>query len=338
MPQPWNYSTPSYQGSSSLHEQWKLEDYMGTKHRAGSPVSSSGSEPLDLTAGSTGSKDSHEQDNQARITLALRDNDLDVSLENEGGHVQHVNTRKQHEGDRNKTTLRQLKRHHKSSTDLVLNNSYQGVAYPQNAKPRAPLKSKSLEYLNQRMVDIDIGEGQLQRQKSYDDNLALKSMTMNGRHPKDHPPPLMSCRLCPIRQQTRNAIANILPDGWVCLEFIKRKNSSGNQESQRVVEVIKISPNGMKILAYTPNKAEVSDEPPPPPLDPSLIKAYDYETLPKKYWRKYQFATKFVNLIRSKTPKVTLYTQLAKCMLMENAPEADFEVLFFDGKCNDALY
>jgi len=41
---------------------------------------------------------------------------------------------------------------------------------------------------------------------------------------------------------------------------------------------------------------------------------------------------RFVKLVRSKTPKVTLYTQRCKCMLMENGPDnADFEAVFYDG-------
>ena len=44
------------------------------------------------------------------------------------------------------------------------------------------------------------------------------------------------------------------------------------------------------------------------------------------------FTFRFVKLVRSKTPKVTLYTQRAKCMLMENGPNADFEAVFYDGK------
>jgi polo-like kinase 4 len=52
----------------------------------------------------------------------------------------------------------------------------------------------------------------------------------------------------------------------------------------------------------------------------------------EKYWRKYQYASKFVLLVKSKTPKVTLYTKSAKCMLMENSPNADLEVCFYDGE------
>ncbi|TNN84182.1 Serine/threonine-protein kinase PLK4 [Liparis tanakae] len=36
-------------------------------------------------------------------------------------------------------------------------------------------------------------------------------------------------------------------------------------------------------------------------------------------------------LVKSKTPKVTFYTKYAKVMLMENSPNADLEVCFYDG-------
>uniref|UniRef100_A0A669B1T6 Serine/threonine-protein kinase PLK4 n=1 Tax=Oreochromis niloticus TaxID=8128 RepID=A0A669B1T6_ORENI len=65
----------------------------------------------------------------------------------------------------------------------------------------------------------------------------------------------------------------------------------------------------------------------------NFVAYYDhlYEDLPEKYWKKYQYASKFVQLVKSKTPKVTLYTKYAKVMLMENSPNADLEVCFYDG-------
>ena len=172
------------------------------------------------------------------------------------------------------------------------------------------------------------------RKQDKQDNLKVEKSGMKpaatiaaANNAKDHPPPLNSSRLRPIRQKTRNAIVNILSDGWICLEFIKQKGGSG-----KVAEVLKISPNGMDVLVYTPNKTEESDSPPPPPTNLKHIKNFTHQSLPQKYWRKYQYAVRFVNLVRSKTPKVTLYTKLAKCMLMENEPEADFEVNFYDGK------
>lgn len=41
-----------------------------------------------------------------------------------------------------------------------------------------------------------------------------------------------------------------------------------------------------------------------------------------------------MQLVKSKTPKVTLYTKYAKVMLMENSPNADLEVCFYDGESN----
>lgn len=40
---------------------------------------------------------------------------------------------------------------------------------------------------------------------------------------------------------------------------------------------------------------------------------------------------RFVGLVRSKTPKVTVYSEMAKCMLMENSHPADFEAAFYEG-------
>ena len=87
-----------------------------------------------------------------------------------------------------------------------------------------------------------------------------------------------------------------------------------------------------QISIYQPNNGKgfpVADAPPSPPDDHSTI--YSYHELPSKYWKKYQYAAKFVQLVRTKTPKVTVYTKHAKCMLMENAPGSDFEACFYDG-------
>ena len=63
-----------------------------------------------------------------------------------------------------------------------------------------------------------------------------------------------------------------------------------------------------------------------------LQASYSYHDLPNRYWRKYNYASNFVDLVRSKTPKVTLYTDQAKCILMENGPSPDFEACFYNGR------
>ncbi|XP_030642953.1 serine/threonine-protein kinase PLK4 [Chanos chanos] len=139
-------------------------------------------------------------------------------------------------------------------------------------------------------------------------------------------PPLCATRLKPIRQKTKNAVVSILDTGVVCMELLK-----GQGAQERVKEVLRISSDGTTVTVYQPNEGKgfpVLDHPPTPPED---IFIYSYEDLPEKYWKKYQYATKFVQLVKSKTPKVTLYTKFAKCMLMENSPNADVEVCFYDG-------
>ena len=113
--------------------------------------------------------------------------------------------------------------------------------------------------------------------------------------------PLNSDRLRPIRQKTRNAVVSILDDGEVALEFFHHKNGE-----DRVCEVLRISQNGMKIAVHQPNgKTGVSlSSQPPPPAGCESTCAYLFSNLPSKFWKKYQYATRFVHLVRKKTPKV----------------------------------
>uniref|UniRef100_A0A673WHF0 Serine/threonine-protein kinase PLK4 n=1 Tax=Salmo trutta TaxID=8032 RepID=A0A673WHF0_SALTR len=139
-------------------------------------------------------------------------------------------------------------------------------------------------------------------------------------------PPLCASRLKPIRQKTKNAVVSILDTGEVCMELLK-----GQGPQERVKEVLRISGDGSMVTIYQPNEGKgfpVLERPPAPPED---ILICSYDDLPEKYWRKYQYASKFVLVVKSKTPKVTLYTKSAKCMLMENSPNADLEVCFYDG-------
>lgn len=140
--------------------------------------------------------------------------------------------------------------------------------------------------------------------------------------------PLNCERLKPIRQKTRNAVVSITEDNEVCLEFLQEK-----ENLNYVIEVLRISSNGMKITTYHPDGihgATLQCHPAPPPSK-SKINFYLYCSLPMKYWKKYQYAARFVDLVRKKTPKITLYTKLTKCMLMENSPNADFEACFYNG-------
>jgi polo-like kinase 4 len=79
-----------------------------------------------------------------------------------------------------------------------------------------------------------------------------------------------------------------------------------------VIEVLRISSNGMKITTYIPHGKKgvlLTSEPPPSPSQAKSMATYLYCSLPFKYWKKYQYAARFVDLVRKKTPKITLYTK-----------------------------
>nr|XP_023026817.1 serine/threonine-protein kinase PLK4 [Leptinotarsa decemlineata] len=139
---------------------------------------------------------------------------------------------------------------------------------------------------------------------------------------------ICSKRLLPTRHQTKNAILSILKDGEVCIEFIKKK---GYHKKDMVCEVMRISPDGLRIILYEPEGGKgvpLAEEPPPSPVQ-GADKIYGLENLPEKHWKKYMYAYKFVDLVRAKTPKITYYTEKAKCFLMENL--TDFEACFYEG-------
>ncbi|XP_043289776.1 serine/threonine-protein kinase PLK4 [Venturia canescens] len=137
-------------------------------------------------------------------------------------------------------------------------------------------------------------------------------------------PPLDSTRLQASRHRTKNAILSILDNGEVCIEFVKKKGGD-----DRVSEVCRISSDGLRIVLYKPDNHRVSSEPPPLPSR-GADAIHSYESLPVKHHRKYLYAARFVKLVRAKTPKLTLYTNKAKCLFMENGPHPDCEVHFFD--------
>ncbi|XP_058406016.1 serine/threonine-protein kinase PLK4 isoform X2 [Diceros bicornis minor] len=138
--------------------------------------------------------------------------------------------------------------------------------------------------------------------------------------------PLTAYRLKPIRQKTKKAVVSILDSEEVCVELLKEFTSQ-----EYVKEVLQISSDGNMITIYYPNDGRgfpLADRPPSPTDN---ISRYSFDNLPEKYWRKYQYASRFVQLVRSKSPKITYFTRYAKCVLMENSPGADFEVWFYDG-------
>eukprot|EP01135_Chromosphaera_perkinsii_P009552 Nk52_evm2s1810 gene=Nk52_evmTU2s1810 len=125
-----------------------------------------------------------------------------------------------------------------------------------------------------------------------------------------HVDKLNTKRLRPIRQQARNVIVNIIENGDVKLEFLK---------GESICEIFSVSSEGAMISISKPLSRHPDD-----------IYSFRVDELPEKHVKKYQYASQFVDLVKTKTPKLTIYTDRAKCMLMENNPP-DFECWFYNG-------
>ncbi|XP_049548093.1 serine/threonine-protein kinase PLK4-like [Anopheles darlingi] len=148
----------------------------------------------------------------------------------------------------------------------------------------------------------------------------------SGRH--QLPPPLNTARLLPDRHRTKHVILSITStEGEVVLEFLKPK---GRLQEDRVVAVCRISSDGMRFLFYQPGGSRgipIKDRPPDVPTHGTLC--YTYDSLPEQHWKKYIYAARFVKMVKAKTPKITLYSDQAKCQLMETLE--DYEAIFYDG-------
>lgn len=172
--------------------------------------------------------------------------------------------------------------------------------------------------------DIQQQGNKQNRELDSNDNLLIGKMS-----PKINVPQLCSFRLLPTRHRAKNAILSILDSGEVCVEIIKKRNST---KEEIVKEVCLISPDGMRIVIFEPDKGRgvrPMDKPPPLPQQ-GADSIYSYENLPEKHWKKYMYAARFVDLVRAKTPKVTYYSPKTKFQLMENL--MDYEANFYEGK------
>ncbi|XP_063934140.1 serine/threonine-protein kinase PLK4-like isoform X2 [Zophobas morio] len=119
--------------------------------------------------------------------------------------------------------------------------------------------------------------------------------------------PLCVARLRPITKRVSNRILSIGPLGpnesVVRIEFLS--------SDSLVCGSFQVSEDGMEVT-----------------VQKKACDVYRLESLPEKYHKLYEYARSFVELVRSKTPKVTFYTDKARCMLMETL--AHFECKFYE--------
>ncbi|TPX36160.1 hypothetical protein SmJEL517_g01652 [Synchytrium microbalum] len=128
-------------------------------------------------------------------------------------------------------------------------------------------------------------------------------------------PPFSTVRLKPLKQKTKHGNVAILNSGWLYLDFVEEPF------------LLMISPDSQQIDFFErhcdPTLDTCTDRP---------WKSFTRSTLPTSYAKKFRYACRFVDLVRSKTPKILFYSPQAKCILMENGPLADFEMTFHNSE------
>lgn len=128
--------------------------------------------------------------------------------------------------------------------------------------------------------------------------------------------PFDTARLKPLRQQTKHGIFQLLSSGDVWIDFMIDPT------------LTVIAPDGQSVKCFskgtTPDQLVSS-----PPLE-----QYDYRHLPSPKQKIYEYARRFVALLRSKTPRIVLSTSRFRAFLMDNGPPSDFCLRYYAGKEN----
>ncbi|XP_011637322.1 serine/threonine-protein kinase PLK4 [Pogonomyrmex barbatus] len=196
-----------------------------------------------------------------------------------------------------------------------------------NPMPRSRAFSQNEQHDNYYAYNDCEKQKMVERHKPRKENIAEnRSAEETRKNTKLQVSPLNSNRLQPTRHRTKGAILTILDNGEVCIEFIKRRNGM-----EKISEVCRISGDGLRVVLYKPNATTEIDSQPLPLPSRGADSIYSYENLPTCHHRKYMYAFRFVKLVQAKTPKLTLYTQRSKCLFMENGPQPDCEVHFYNG-------
>ncbi|XP_045117603.1 serine/threonine-protein kinase PLK4-like isoform X2 [Portunus trituberculatus] len=221
-----------------------------------------------------------------------------------------------------------------SGCSRVSSNSYPKVTKPQSKTQSYGLSSES----HSRMLN-DIPPKTVNNEPRKSSSTPDPSNPQHPSTPKKSPSsncqtlrqqvsPLTSKRLRKVRYRSNKYFLNILENGEVCLEHL-----SGRHTQELVDDVCRISPDGLRIVIYRPNggSGAVPGESPVPLPEEGADLIYSYENLPSKYWTKYKAAARFVKLLRSRTTKITYYSDQAKFYLMENSPNPDFVGHFYHG-------
>ncbi len=127
--------------------------------------------------------------------------------------------------------------------------------------------------------------------------------------------PIYTRWLKPLRQSTKHGVFELLSDGHIWVDFMVDPT------------ITVISPDGMNVKCYEKGTQQ---------SHLSVIQPVETQTWPDLIPAKakiYEYARRFVGLMRSKTPRLIISTAKFKAFLMCNGPPADFMI-----KTNDLVW
>lgn len=107
---------------------------------------------------------------------------------------------------------------------------------------------------------------------------------------------LSTLRLKPLKQKTKHGDVEILSSGSVVLDFVG--------DTYRMV----VSGDGASVAFYPTPSCKTNWD----PSEQKPLREYACDQLPEKYSKKLNYAVRFVDVVRSKTPKVSLMRERRK--------------------------
>lgn len=132
--------------------------------------------------------------------------------------------------------------------------------------------------------------------------------------PEAAPGNVITRRLRPIRQHTKHGIIELLPTGHIWVDFMVDPT------------ITLIAPDGVKVQCFQKGTLQSAISSARP------VETLIYPNLPMPKQKIYEYARKFVVLLRSKTPRVIISSAKFKAFLMDNGPPSDFLVKYNDGQ------
>ena len=147
--------------------------------------------------------------------------------------------------------------------------------------------------------------------------------------------PINTSRLKPISLSLQNVDVELTEKLATILYLYKKV-------PREVSEIFLVSPDGFNMTVLKTNLPKQSSIVTLPTNEHELyvtssrpgfkiVSKHTYQDLPDKLRKKYLFAHEFINILRTKTPKLTLNTEVCKCCIMENSPTPNIEIQFVCG-------